>query len=43
MQVCLVSSDRKLRDFVSEVVGSGFLSCEQWTEAELCVFDFEPG
>jgi len=44
MQVCLLSGDKKLRDFVSEVVGTDMLDVgEKPTGAELCVFDFEPG
>lgn len=43
MRVRLVSSDKKLRDFVSEVVGTGVLDVgEQPMGAELRVFDFEP-
>ncbi len=45
MQVCLVSSDRKLRDFLSGVVGSGFSSLapsDTKAEADFYIFDFEP-
>jgi signal transduction histidine kinase len=45
MQVCLVSSDQKLRHFVSEIVGSGFSSLtpgEELAEADFYIFDFQP-
>jgi signal transduction histidine kinase len=44
MRVCLLTSNKKLRDFVSEVVGTDMLGVgDKPTEAELCVYDFEPG
>jgi signal transduction histidine kinase len=45
MHVCLVSGDQKLRHFVSEIVGNGFLSIapgEPLVEADFYVFDFQP-
>ena len=45
MHVCLVSSDQKLRHFVSEIVGNGFFSLapsEPLAEADFYVIDFQP-
>lgn len=44
MQVCLVSNDEKLRDFLSTIVGSGFLSLapgEKLIRADFYIFDFQ--
>ena len=45
MQVCLVSRNEKLCDFVSEVVGSGFCCSapgQKPAEADFYVWDYEP-
>ncbi len=45
MHVCLLSSDQKLRYFVSEIVGNGFFSLspsEPLAEADFYVIDFQP-
>jgi signal transduction histidine kinase len=44
MRVCLISSDKNLRKFVSEFFGTDVLGVSgKPTEAELCLHDFEPG